>query len=88
MVLDMILPNGTDIPIVFTVYQKVSFDCGVFALSGEISPHLAYLVFSIVHLPFFALRREIAHAFEFCMFRACPVKGIVALKPILPTICC
>ena len=43
-----------------------------FALSGEISPHLAYLVFSIVHLPYFGLRREILHALYvlhgFCMF--------------------
>ena len=85
--LDRILPNGTGIPVVFTMYQKVSFDCGVFALSGEIYPHLAYLVFSIMHLPFFALSSEISHAFEFCMFRACPIKGIVMLQLVLPTIC-
>ena len=71
------------------MYQKLSFDCGVFALSGEISPHLAYLVFSIVGFLFFffALRREISHAFAFCMLQACPAKGIVTLQPVLPTIC-
>ena len=66
--LDRILHNGTDRPVVFTMYQKVSFDCRDFALSGEISPHLAYLIFSIVHLSYFALRHKISHAFGVCMF--------------------
>ena len=50
-VLDRILQHGTDIPVVLTMYQKLSSDCGVFALCGEISPHLAYLVFLVVDFP-------------------------------------
>ena len=66
--LDRILHNGTHIPVVFTMYQILSLDSGVFAWSGEISPHLRYLVFSILFLAYFGLRREISLAFGFCVF--------------------
>ena len=66
--LDRILHNGTDIPVVFTMYQIVSLDCGVFALSGEIFPHVAFLVFPMVFLAYFGLRREISHAFGVRVF--------------------
>ena len=38
--LDRILQHGTDILVVLAMSQKLSFDCGVFALSSKISPHL------------------------------------------------
>ena len=50
--LDGLLQHGTDIPVVLTMYQILSFDCAVFALDGEISPHLAQLVFSVLDFPF------------------------------------
>ena len=69
--LDRILHNGTDIPVVFTMYQILSLDCDVFAWSGKISPHLTYLVFSIVFLAYFCLRRE------FCL-----LLGFVCFEPV------
>ena len=69
--LDQILHNGTDIAVVFTMYQMLSLDSvdyGVFAWSGKISPHLRYLVFSILFLAHFGLRREILLPFGFCVF--------------------
>ena len=64
----MILHNGTDTPAVFTMYQAVSFDYRVFALSEEIFATSGRFFFSLVHLPYFALRCEISHAFVFCIF--------------------
>ena len=33
--------HGTRIPVVLAMYPNLSFGCGLFALDGEISPHLA-----------------------------------------------